>query len=277
MKHIAILSSNGFADTQLFTDTCSKYLPGEYTIRIGVGSVKTMAEQYAINRGWQVETEPRMFELLKGVQGAVIFVAANSKGMAMAVEIAESRGIPVRLVRYEPHIVIDKEVVELPKPEKNKKKPRPPGDNTWKKRYQQAHEANFAAETPMAYKAGHYLEPNYPKVRESNGLQTAVVNYLNWKGHRAKRINNMGRQVNGKWIKSAAGKGQADVGATIFGGKSTQLEVKTGADRPSPDQLKEQAKERKAGGIYEFVYSIEQFFQLYDGWLQTLSQQSELF
>lgn len=277
MKTIAILSSNGFADLDLFTNTCTKYLPGDYTIRLGVGSVKTMAEQYAINKGWQVVTEPRMFDLLKGVQGAIIFTDGRPKGgMIMAEQICNDRNIGFKLVPFNPHIVIDKQVVELPKPEKKKRKPRPPGDNKWKIRYQQAHEANFAEEHPHSYKDGHYIDPVYPKVRESNGLQTAIVNILNWYSHRAKRINNMGRQVNGKWIKSAAGKGQADISATLWG-RSTQLEVKTGADKPSPSQLKEQAKERKAGGIYEFVYSIEQFFEVYDGMKVSLSQQSQMF
>lgn len=177
-----------------------------------------------------------------------------------------------------PIVIEGEELIAKPK-SKHKKKPQPSGDNAWKARYQAAHEEHFKRETPMAHKDGHYLDPIYPRVRESNGMQTAIVNYLNWKGHRAKRINNMGRQVDGvdttesgaqitvkKWIQSAAGKGQADISATIHG-RSCQLEVKAGNDKPSPGQLKEQAKERKAGGVYEFIHSIEQFFQWYDNFI----------
>lgn len=192
-------------------------------------------------------------------------------------------GIP-RQRKPKPIVVDGVELVVKPKAPR-KKKPVPAGDSTWKERYEAAHRQWFVKEYPSAWKDGHYLEPNYPKVRESNGMQTAIVNYLNWLGHRAKRINNMGRMVDGvdvtesgakiiakKWIPSAAGKGQADISGTIYG-RSTQLEVKAGNDKPSAAQLKEQAKERKAGGCYEFIYSIEQFFAWYD----SLAVQSDLF
>jgi len=42
------------------------------------------------------------------------------------------------------------------------------------------------------------------------------------------------------------------------------IEVKVGKDRPSSDQLAEQAKERKAGGMYEFIQNPDQFLALYD-------------
>jgi hypothetical protein len=41
------------------------------------------------------------------------------------------------------------------------------------------------------------------------------------------------------------------------------IEVKVGKDRPSQDQLKEQAKERAAGGLYEFCRTPEEFLELY--------------
>jgi hypothetical protein len=41
-------------------------------------------------------------------------------------------------------------------------------------------------------------------------------------------------------------------------------EVKVGRDRPRPEQLAEQQRERQAGGIYEFVSTPEQFFELFD-------------
>jgi hypothetical protein len=42
------------------------------------------------------------------------------------------------------------------------------------------------------------------------------------------------------------------------------IEIKVGSDRPREDQLKEQIRERNAGGIYEFIKDTEQFFNLYD-------------
>ena len=41
-------------------------------------------------------------------------------------------------------------------------------------------------------------------------------------------------------------------------------EVKVGRDRPRPEQLAEQAKERAAGGMYEFISTPEQFFAIFD-------------
>lgn len=146
----------------------------------------------------------------------------------------------------------------------------------WKKRYTEAHQLNFSKEYPNAFKDGHYSPPLYPKIDKSNGLTTAVVNYINWSGYRAKRINNMGRLVDSvttsesgkqfrdkKYIHSAAGKGQADISATIKG-RSVQIEIKAGRDKPSEHQLLEQSKERRAGGTYEFVRSMEEFYELFD-------------
>lgn len=41
-------------------------------------------------------------------------------------------------------------------------------------------------------------------------------------------------------------------------------EVKIAKDKPSEHQLKEQAKERKAGGEYFFVHDPNEFFMYYD-------------
>ena len=42
------------------------------------------------------------------------------------------------------------------------------------------------------------------------------------------------------------------------------IEIKIGKDRASDFQLREQERERRAGGIYEFISTPEQFFELYD-------------
>ena len=42
------------------------------------------------------------------------------------------------------------------------------------------------------------------------------------------------------------------------------IEIKTGKDKPRPEQLAEQQRERQAGGIYEFVHSPEEFFAIFD-------------
>jgi hypothetical protein len=73
----------------------------------------------------------------------------------------------------------------------------------------------------------------------------------------------MGRKVGNKWIKSSTRKGTADVTATIRG-RSCKFEVKVGRDKPRPEQLKEQERERASGGVYEFIGTPEDFYAVYD-------------
>lgn len=155
------------------------------------------------------------------------------------------------------------------------KKKRIQQDTSWRKRYRDLHEQDFKTRYPGAYKDGHYTEPKYPDVTKANGLQNAIENIINWSGFRATRINNIARLPD-KQVKTASGmifsekrfsratrKGQADISSTI-NGKSYMWEVKIGNDRPSEHQIKEQEKERKAGGGYEFVKSIYEFLALFD-------------
>lgn len=146
---------------------------------------------------------------------------------------------------------------------------------TYKQRYQSAHEQWFRDQYPNVYKDGYYLEPKIPKVDTANGLTTFICNFLSWMNHRATRINVSGRLVDGvekqpsgakvgvkKWIPSSTRKGTADISATIKG-RSVMIEIKVGRDKPRPDQLSEQIRERNAGGIYEFIGTPDEFFDLY--------------
>ena len=133
----------------------------------------------------------------------------------------------------------------------------------WKIRYNTAHYNYTVQRTPNVVKDGFYTTPPTPVITKSNGLTTFIINFLNWSGYRATRINTMGRQINGKFIPSATRKGTADISATVKG-KSVMIEIKCGSDRPRPEQLAEQQRERNAGGIYEFVSTPEGFFELFD-------------
>ena len=134
---------------------------------------------------------------------------------------------------------------------------------TNKARYSAAHKIWFAQNYPIAFKDGFYAEPKMPVITKANGLTTFITNYLNWLGHRATRINVSGRKIGDKWIRSSTRKGTADISATVKG-RSVQIEIKVGRDKPSEFQLAEQIKERKAGGVYEFCSSVDEFFMLYD-------------
>jgi hypothetical protein len=132
----------------------------------------------------------------------------------------------------------------------------------WKERYRAAHRLHFARKYPMAMSTG-YFTANMPNVNKANGLTTFILNFLEWSGHRATRISSAGRVVNGRYIPGTTRKGTADISATIKG-RSVMIEIKVGRDRPSEYQLAEQARERAAGGIYEFISTPEQFFELYE-------------
>jgi hypothetical protein len=136
---------------------------------------------------------------------------------------------------------------------------------SWTQRYKQAHNDWVKRTNPVYFDAagGNSMKVSYPCVTKSNGLTSAICKYLEWEGHRATRINTAGRIVNGRYITSTTRKGTADISATIKG-RAIMLEIKVGKDRPSEYQLAEQQRERNAGGIYEFIHSIDEFFALYD-------------
>ena len=138
----------------------------------------------------------------------------------------------------------------------------------WRIRYNTAHYNYTLQRTPNVIRDGFYTGPTLPKVATANGLTQFICNFINWSGYRATRINTMGRMVGGRWIHSTTRKGTADISATIRDkngiGRSLMIEIKIGSDKASVHQLEEQKKERQAGGIYEFISSPQQFFDLYD-------------
>jgi hypothetical protein len=146
----------------------------------------------------------------------------------------------------------------------------------WKKHYSFAHQRFQRENYPNASATFGCVPTSFPDVTKANGLTRAIINYLTWQGHRATRINSQGqlikaaeRQASGniltvrQWRPGSTRKGTADISATI-NGRSVMFEVKIGKDKPSSYQLAEQARERKAGGIYEFIHTIEEFFQWYN-------------
>ena len=150
-------------------------------------------------------------------------------------------------------------------PEKKRKARKPPQDKTWVKRYLDAYEAFFKVQYPAAYAHQGIVKATIPDTRTGNGLTRAIVNYINWIGGNATRISSSGRKVGSTWIPGNTRKGTADVTATYLG-RSIKIEVKAGNDVPSDHQLKEQARERAAGGIYEFVHNMHELYTLID-WL----------
>ena len=141
----------------------------------------------------------------------------------------------------------------------------------WTDRYRSAHHDWQKIKHPAGFEAsgGYSQRMNFPCVTKANGLTLAICNFLNWQGHRATRISSAGRMVAGRYIPGTTRRGTADISATIQG-RAVMLEVKAGADKPSEYQIKEQAKERDAGGVYEFIHSIQEFLSWYDSFTASL-------
>ena len=160
------------------------------------------------------------------------------------------------------------EFLNLPPLRKPRKvKPKPTPIPQWcKQRYIDAHQLSFSQ---VVKDAGHTFKTTIPK-QDTNGLQQTIVKFLLWNGHRATRISSAGRYIAKiqKWIPGPTRSGSADISATIKG-RSVMLEAKVDLDSPSPDQIREQELERRAGGCYEFIKTFEQFLIFYDKFIQS--------
>jgi hypothetical protein len=142
---------------------------------------------------------------------------------------------------------------------------------TWTERYRLSHNNWCKAKGPGFYEAsgGDSMKVPYPCVTKANGLTLAICKFLEWEGHRSTRINTAGRMVEGRYITSTTRRGTADISATIKG-RAVMLEIKVGKDKASVYQLAEQKKERDSGGVYEFIHTIQEFFEFYDRFLLSL-------
>lgn len=97
----------------------------------------------------------------------------------------------------------------------------------------------------------------------TNKLTKEIIDYiiLN-KGH-AERVNNISRQVKGRWVKSAMMRGTADIHA-IIKGKPVMIEVKVGKDRQSIYQKIYQKSVENSKGIYYIAKDFDSFYEWYN-------------
>lgn len=96
----------------------------------------------------------------------------------------------------------------------------------------------------------------------ANELTKAIVAHIYCNGGFAARINSTGiyKQSEGRFIKSGSRNGMADVNACIKG-KHIQIEIKVGSDKPRAAQLQVQKEVEKAGGIYIFVKTFDDYLE----------------
>ena len=126
---------------------------------------------------------------------------------------------------------------------------------------------------PDAYR----VQPKYTD-KTANGLTKCIVDFLNFSGHVASRINNMGTwrgdkaHVNGGfYTRSNQMKGIADIDSTINVkitgipvGLSVKWEVKIGKDRQSEAQKEYERKIKESGGHYYIVKNFDDFYRHYN-------------
>ncbi len=117
----------------------------------------------------------------------------------------------------------------------------------------------------------------------SNGLTKCVIDWINFNGYQAERINSTGRQLDSrktsidvlgrsrtvgslKWIPGTSTKGTSDISSTILG-RSVKIEIKckaTGDNYQSKGQIEYQKKIERAGGIYIIVRTFQGFYDWYN-------------
>ena len=100
---------------------------------------------------------------------------------------------------------------------------------------------------------------------EANALTKCIVQYIEYNGGFASRINNMGTYRPGlqRYTRSNSKKGIADIMGT-YKGISLNIEVKIGRDKLSEYQIQVQEKVTKAGGIYYIARNFSDFKVFFD-------------
>jgi hypothetical protein len=116
--------------------------------------------------------------------------------------------------------------------------------------------------------------------KTANGLTKCIIDFLNFSGHQAERINCTGRPIDNtkvftdalgdmrrigsvNWLPTSGQKGTSDISCVIYG-RAVKIEIKIGKDRQSEDQKKYQSDIERAGGLYWIIKSFDQFMDLYN-------------
>lgn len=147
----------------------------------------------------------------------------------------------------------------------------------WLVRYNALHYKYTLSYAPSVIKDGHYNPPPRPNILKEKGLAKFIRNFIYWDGGNANDMRHIGGAIVDEKEKQESGvvltvkkfkftgtkHGIADIISTLKNGRAASWEIKIGKDRPRDSQLKEQERERRSG-IYEFVYSVEEFLEFYD-------------
>lgn len=153
-----------------------------------------------------------------------------------------------------------------------------PNNQDWKAMMRKLKLENIKASTPNAFEAsgGYDMIIDAYTDKTTNGLTRAILDFLNFSGHWASRVNTQGQArvqkipryslISGKveytdkvtWTKSTTRKGTPDISAIVHG-RAVKIEIKVGADTMREDQLREQVRIENAGGLYHTATSFPSF------------------
>lgn len=141
-------------------------------------------------------------------------------------------------------------------------------EKAWQLELKRLKLAHIKATAPGFYEAsgGDTMKLRPYTDKTANGLATCIIDYIRFSGGDAQRINTTGmmRKIGGqmKWTHSGSRRGAADIHA-IVGGRAVSVEIKTGRDKQSEAQKKEQARIEAAGGLYVIASSMIEFLKWY--------------
>ena len=148
----------------------------------------------------------------------------------------------------------------------------------WKKELKRLKLEDIKSKSPGFFEqsGGYKMKVKSYSDNTANELTKCIIDWLNFNGHYANRINTMGvarvkkveyalgRQIDKvHFTPSTTNKGTADISA-IIKGRHAAIEVKYGRDKQSKQQEEEQARIEKAGGLYFIAKDMESFIHWYN-------------
>lgn len=155
----------------------------------------------------------------------------------------------------------------------------------WKDELRELKYRHMEQRTPSAFIAsgGRTMKLKPYTDTTSNGLTACIIDWINYSGGTANRINTQG-QVRKERVEYAGGqhrdfvrytpsttrKGTADI-HSVMNGRHLSIEVKIGPDRLSSEQIKEQERITRAGGLYFIAKDMQGFVDWFKSIFETVT------
>lgn len=156
------------------------------------------------------------------------------------------------------------------------------GGQSWQDALKRLKLDDIKKRTPLAFEAsgGYSMRVTPYSDKTTNGLTRCIIDFLNFSGHWAVRVNVQGQARIKKiprysifsqkveysekvqYTKSMTAKGTPDIDSIIFG-KAAKIEVKVGKDKIRNEQVEQGARIEAAGGLYFVATDMPLFLEWY--------------